>query len=29
VMQLDPDEAAKFWPIYRDYDADFALVSWL
>jgi hypothetical protein len=21
VMQLDPDEAAKFWPIYRDYDA--------
>jgi predicted negative regulator of RcsB-dependent stress response len=22
VMQLDPDQAAKFWPIYRDYDAD-------
>ena len=21
VMQLDPDQAAKFWPIYRDYDA--------
>jgi hypothetical protein len=20
VMQLDPDQAAKFWPIYRDYD---------
>jgi len=22
MMQLDPDEAAKFWPIYRDYDAE-------
>ena len=22
VMQLDPDDAAKFWPIYRDYDAE-------
>ena len=22
VMQLGPDQAAKFWPIYRDYDAD-------
>jgi len=22
MMQLDPDQAAKFWPIYRDYDAD-------
>ena len=22
VMQLDPDQAAKFWPIYRDYDAE-------
>ena len=21
VMQLDPDEAAKFWPIYREYDS--------
>ncbi len=21
VMQMDPDQAAKFWPIYRDYDA--------
>jgi len=21
VMQLDPDQAAKFWPLYRDYDA--------
>jgi flagellar biosynthesis chaperone FliJ len=21
VMLLDPDQAAKFWPIYRDYDA--------
>jgi hypothetical protein len=22
VMQLDPDQSAKFWPIYRDYDAE-------
>ena len=22
VMELDPDQAAKFWPIYRDYDAE-------
>ena len=22
VMQLDPEQAAKFWPIYRDYDAE-------
>jgi hypothetical protein len=22
VMLLDPDEAAKFWPIYRDYDGE-------
>jgi hypothetical protein len=22
MMQLDPDQAAKFWPIYRDYDAE-------
>jgi hypothetical protein len=22
VMQLDPDQAAKFWPIYRDYDVE-------
>jgi hypothetical protein len=22
VMGLDPDQAAKFWPIYRDYDAE-------
>lgn len=21
VMQLDPEDAAKFWPIYREYDA--------
>jgi hypothetical protein len=27
VMQLDPDEAAKFWPIYRDYDAELAKVN--
>ena len=22
VMQLDPDEAAKFWTIYKEYDAE-------
>jgi hypothetical protein len=22
VMQLDADQAAKFWPIYKDYDAE-------
>jgi hypothetical protein len=22
MMQLDPDDAAKFWPIYRDYDVE-------
>src|ERR1700741_2956000 len=22
MMQLDADDAAKFWPIYRDYDAE-------
>jgi hypothetical protein len=22
MMQLDPDDAAKFWPLYRDYDAE-------
>ena len=22
VMQLDPDDAAKFWPIYKQYDAE-------
>lgn len=27
VMQLDPDEAAKFWPIYRDYDAELAKLN--
>ena len=21
LMQLDPDEAAKFWPVYREFDA--------
>jgi hypothetical protein len=26
-MQLDPDEAAKFWPIYRDYDAELTKVN--
>src|SRR6478735_4704642 len=27
IMQLDPDEAAKFWPIYRDYDAELTKVN--
>ena len=27
VMQLDPDAAAKFWPIYRDYDAELTKVN--
>jgi hypothetical protein len=27
VMQLDPDQAAKFWPIYRDYDAELSKVN--
>jgi hypothetical protein len=27
VMQLDPDEAAKFWPIYRDYDDELTKVN--
>ena len=27
VMQLDTDQAAKFWPIYRDYEADLAKVN--
>jgi hypothetical protein len=27
VMQLDPDESAKFWPIYRDYDAELTKVN--
>src|SRR5450755_2820952 len=22
VMEFDPDQAAKFWPIYRDYDVE-------
>jgi predicted ribosome quality control (RQC) complex YloA/Tae2 family protein len=29
VMQLDPDEAAKFWPIYRDYDAELTKLNGL
>src|SRR5205807_2191611 len=24
VMELSADEAAKFWPIYKDYDAEIA-----
>jgi hypothetical protein len=27
VMQLDPDEATKFWPIYRDYDAELSKLN--
>lgn len=27
VMRLDPDQAAKFWPIYRDYDAELTKVN--
>lgn len=27
VMQLDQDEAAKFWPIYRDYDTELSKVN--
>jgi len=27
VMQLDPDQAAAFWPLYRDYDAALSTVN--
>jgi hypothetical protein len=27
VMQLDAEDAAKFWPIYRDYDAELSKVN--
>ena len=27
VMQLDLDQSAKFWPIYRDYDAEAAKIN--
>ena len=27
VMQLNPDEAAKFWPIYREYDTELTKVN--
>lgn len=27
VMQLNQDDAAKFWPIYRDYDTELAKVN--
>lgn len=27
MMELDPDESAKFWPIYRDYDAELTKVN--
>jgi hypothetical protein len=27
VMQFDADEAAKFWPIYKEYDAELARIG--
>jgi hypothetical protein len=27
VMQFDADEAAKFWPIYKEYDAELTRIS--
>lgn len=27
VMDLDPDQAAKFWPIYNEYDKELAKLS--
>ena len=27
VMLLDADEAAKFWPIYKEYDAEIARIG--
>lgn len=27
VMQLDDDDAAKFWPIYKEYDAELAKLN--
>jgi hypothetical protein len=27
VMRLDPDEASKFWPIYRDYESELTKVN--
>jgi hypothetical protein len=27
VMQFDPDEAAKFWPVYRDYEAELSKLN--
>src|SRR3974390_411304 len=27
MMQLDAEDAAKFWPIYRDYDAELSKVN--
>lgn len=27
VMQFDAEDAAKFWPIYRDYDAELSKVN--
>ena len=27
IMQLNPDDAAKFWPIYREYDTELTKVN--
>jgi hypothetical protein len=27
VMQFDADDAAKFWPIYKEYDAELAHIG--
>jgi len=27
VLQLDPDQAGKFWPIYRDYDGELSKLN--
>lgn len=27
AMELDPDQAQKFWPIYRDFDAELAKLN--
>lgn len=27
VMQLDAEDAARFWPIYRDYDAELSKIN--
>jgi hypothetical protein len=27
VMELDTDEAAKFWPVYKDFDAEYSALG--